>query len=77
MPGCKAYLTTLDLDLGGTVGLSPTLSWSFSFDSAFFAPGNVVAAQAIALFDGSVPLSNGEAGGFLLSNGVLSTTWLQ
>lgn len=74
VPGCRAYVATLDIDLGGSVNTAPTLSWTFPFSNAFFAPGNVVLAQAIALFDGGSPLSNGESGGFLLSNGVQSTT---
>jgi len=74
VPGCKAHIATLDLDVGAVVNTSPTLSWTFPFDSMFFAPGNVVAAQAVALFDGSFPMHNGEAGGFQLSNGVQSTT---
>ena len=77
VPGCNAYLSTLDIDLGGTLNVLPTLTWGFTYSNAFFAPGNVVAAQAVALFDSSFPLLNGEAGGFLLSNGVLSTTELQ
>ena len=77
VPGCSAYVATLDLDLGGTVNVAPTLSWSFPFSNAFFAPGNQIGAQAVALFDPSFPLLNGESGGFLLSNGVLSTTELQ
>jgi len=77
LPGCNAYVLTLDLDLGGQVSLTPTMSWSFNYDNVFFAPGNVVAAQAVALFDSSFPLANGESGGFLLSNAVLSTTYPQ
>ncbi|MBL9079329.1 MAG: hypothetical protein JNL08_17640 [Planctomycetes bacterium] len=74
VPGCNAYIATLDLDLGGQVVLGNTAVWNFTFDSAFFSPGNVIAAQAVALFNPAFPLANGEAGGFLLSNGVLSTT---
>ncbi|MBX3461796.1 MAG: hypothetical protein KF830_01380 [Planctomycetes bacterium] len=77
VPGCKAYVATLDLDLGAGVNVAPTLSWTFDYDSMFFAPGNVIAAQAVALFDAAFPLANGESGGFLLSNGVLSTTYPQ
>jgi hypothetical protein len=77
VPGCNAYIGTLDLDLGAGVNLAPTLSWTFTYDNVFFAPGNVIAAQAVALFDGAFPLLNNESGGFLLSNGVLSTTWPQ
>jgi len=53
------------------------LGTSFTFSNVLFAPRNVVAAQAVALFDGSLPLHNGENGGCLLSNGLLSTTWPQ
>jgi hypothetical protein len=77
VPGCNAYIGTLDLDLGAGVSFAPTLSWTFTYDNVFFAPGNVIAAQAVALFDGAFPLLNNESGGFLLSNGVLSTTWPQ
>jgi hypothetical protein len=48
--------------------------WTFTYDNVFFAPGNVIAAQAVALFDSAFPLPNGEYGGFLFTNGVLSTT---
>jgi len=74
VPGCNAYVATLDLDLGGTLNVAPTLSWNFNYSNAFFAPGNVVTAQAVALFDPAFPLVNGESGGFLLSNGLVSTT---
>ncbi|MBL9079956.1 MAG: hypothetical protein JNL08_20850 [Planctomycetes bacterium] len=77
VPGCSTWIATLDLDLGGTLNVAPTLTWTFAFDSAFFAPGNVIAAQAVALFDPAFPQVNGEAGGFLFSNGVRSTTWPQ
>ena len=71
-------MLTLDIDLGGTLSFGvPTLSWTFNFSNAVFSPGNVIAAQAVALFDPTFPLANGEAGGFILSNGVLSTTELQ
>ena len=72
VPGCNAYILTLDLDLGAQVSVAPTASWSVTFDNVNFAPGNVIAAQAVALFDPSFPLLNGESGGFLLSNGVQS-----
>ncbi len=75
--GCNAYIATLDLDLGGTVNLAPTLSWSFTYDNTFFAPGNLIASQAVALFDPAFPLLNGENGGFLLSNGLLSSIYAQ
>ncbi|MBL9079734.1 MAG: hypothetical protein JNL08_19690 [Planctomycetes bacterium] len=77
VPGCNAYILSLDLDLGAQIGFSPTVSWNLTFSNTFFAPGNVVAAQAVALFDPAFPLPNGEAGGFLLSNGVSSLTQLQ
>ena len=77
VPGCNAYIAALDLDLGGAVNLAPTLSWNFVYDNVLFAPGNVVAAQAVALFDPSFPLANGESGGFLLSNGLLTRVELQ
>ncbi len=73
-PGCNAWILSLDLDLGGQLTLAPVASWNFTFDNTFFAPGNVVAAQAVALYDGSFPLYNGENGGFVTSNAVLSTT---
>ncbi|MBX3461529.1 MAG: hypothetical protein KF830_00015 [Planctomycetes bacterium] len=73
-PGCNAYISTLDLDLGGQVTLAPTASWNFTYDNVGFAPGNVIAAQAICLFDPTFPLPNGQnAFGLTTSNGVLST----
>ena len=72
VPGCNAYILSLDLDLGAQVSVTPSASWNVTFSNAFFTPGNVVAAQAVALFDSSIPLPNGESGGFLLSNGVRS-----
>jgi hypothetical protein len=75
--GCNAYVASLDIDLGGAVNIAPSLSWSFNYSNAFFAPGNVVASQAVALFDPAFPLLNGEAGGFLFSNGLRTTTHLQ
>jgi len=77
VPGCNAYIATLDLDLGGALNIAPTLSWNFTYDNAFFAPGNVIAAQAVALFDPAFPLLNGESGGFVLSNGLLTLPELQ
>ena len=76
VPGCNAWILTLDIDVGGQVTLTPSVSWPFTYSNAFFATGNVVAAQAVALFDPTFPLANGESGGFLLSNGVLSTVGL-
>ncbi len=74
VPGCNAWIVTLDLDLGAQLTFSPTANWSFTYDNTYFAPGNQIAAQAVALFDSGFPLANGESGGFLFSNGVLSTT---
>ncbi|MBL9079909.1 MAG: hypothetical protein JNL08_20615 [Planctomycetes bacterium] len=72
--GCNAYIASLDLDLGAQVTLAPTASWSFTFDNVAFAPGNVIAAQAVALFDPSFPLANGANFGYQFSNGVRSET---
>ena len=77
MPGCKAYIATLDVNIGTALTFAPTSAVPFTFATPYFAPGNVIAAQAVALFDGSFPLANGETGGFVLSNGVKSTTQLQ
>mgnify|MGYP001293351451 CR=1 FL=1 len=75
--GCNLYINSLDLDLGAQVTASPTASWTYTFDNVVFTPGTSVAAQAVALFDPAFPLANGESGGFLFSNGVLSTVELQ
>ncbi|MBX3461991.1 MAG: hypothetical protein KF830_02385 [Planctomycetes bacterium] len=77
VPGCSAYIGTLDLDLGAQVTFANSASWTFTFDNVGFGPGNVIGAQAVALFDGAFPLPNGESGGFLFSNGIVSTTELQ
>ncbi|MBL9079908.1 MAG: hypothetical protein JNL08_20610 [Planctomycetes bacterium] len=77
VPGCNAWILSLDLDLGGQVTFAPTATWNFTFDNVNFAPGNNIAAQAVALFDPAFPLGNGEAGGFLFSNGVLSNVQAQ
>jgi hypothetical protein len=77
MPGCRAFISSLDLGIGLAVTPSPTNSVQFTFAAPFFSPGTTMAAQAVALFDGAFPLMNGESGGFLTSNGVLSTTQLQ
>lgn len=77
VPGCRVYIATLDADIGAAAGATSTLTWTLNFSNVHFAPGNVIAAQALALFDPAVPLLNGEAGGYLVSNGVLSTTQLQ
>jgi hypothetical protein len=77
LPGCRAFVATLDLGIGAAVTVAPTNPVPFTFSAPFFAPGNVIAAQAVALFDPAFPLANGENGGFVLSNGVLSVTQLQ
>ncbi len=74
VPGCNAWILTLDLDLGAQLTFAPTATWMFTYDNVNFAPGNAIAAQAVSLFDGTIPLANGESGGFLFSNAVLSTT---
>jgi hypothetical protein len=76
VPGCSVYLLTLDANIGA-FSSTPTLTWSLTFSTPVFAPGNIVAAQAVALFDPSSPLPNGEQGGYLLSNAVHSTTYAQ
>lgn len=77
VPGCSAYLGSLDIDLGGAVSLSSTITWSLPFSNTIFFPGSKLSAQGVALFDPAFPRLNGENGGFLLSNGVLSTTFTQ
>lgn len=76
-PGCRVHLATLDVNLGTALTLAPTNDVPLLFSLPTFAPGNVIAAQAVALFDPTFPLPNGEAGGLLLSNGVRTTTQLQ
>jgi len=77
VPGCKVYLGSLDLNIGTALTPTPTSTASVTIGAPIFAPGNMFAAQAVALFDTAFPLVNGEVGGFLVSNGVLSTTQLQ
>ncbi|MFY9345808.1 MAG: hypothetical protein WAT39_25175 [Planctomycetota bacterium] len=77
LPGCRAYIGTLDLPLGAAVTLVPTNALPFTFFAPAFAPGAVIAAQAVALFDPAFPLANGASGGFVFSNGVLSVAQLQ
>jgi hypothetical protein len=72
VPGCRAYIGTLDFSFGTALTTVPTNTASFSFFAPAFTPGTTIAAQAVALFDPAFPLLNGESGGFLLSNGVLS-----
>ena len=73
VPGCNAWIGSLDLDLGAQLTPVPTASWTYTFANGTFAPGDAIAAQAVALFDPAFPLGNGESGGFVFSNGVLST----
>jgi hypothetical protein len=77
VPGCRAYIGTLDLSLGAAVTTTPTMSLPFTFFAPVFAPGTTIAAQAVALFDPTFPLANGASGGFVFSNGVLSVAQLQ
>jgi hypothetical protein len=77
IPGCNLYLGSLDLSFGLAVTATPTNVVPVNFSTPTFAPGDVVAAQAIALFDPAFPLLNGESGGFLLSNGILTTSRIQ
>lgn len=76
-PGCRVYLASLDVNLGTALQPTPNSTAQLLFSLPAFAPGNVIAAQAVALFDPTFPLPNGEAGGLLLSNGVRTTTQLQ
>ena len=76
-PGCRAYVGTLDFGFGAALTAVPTNAVPFTFFAPVFAPGTTIAAQAVALFDPAFPLANGEAGGFVLSNGVLSVTQTQ
>lgn len=77
VPGCRAYIGTLDLALGASVTTTPTFALPFTFSAPAFAPGTTIAAQAVALFDPAFPLANGANGGFVFSNGVLSVAQLQ
>ena len=76
-PGCKAYIGTLDLDLGVALTGASASSRSITFSAPVLTPGLVIAAQSVALFDPAFPLLNGEAGGLVVSNGVLSVCQLQ
>jgi hypothetical protein len=76
-PGCNAYIAALDLNISVAPSLTPTATTTVTFSDVFFAPGNVVYAQAVALFDPAFPLPNGQnAFGLTVSNGVMSTTHL-
>lgn len=76
-PGCNLYVLTWDLILGPFVTATPTSSAQFTFSTPLFSPGISIGAQGVALFDTAFPLANGESGGWLFSNGVLSTTYVQ
>jgi len=76
VPGCSSYLASWDVVLGGLT-LTPTSAVPLTFSTPLFAPGNVIGAQAVGIFDAAFPLLNGEAGGFVFSNAVLSTTFVQ
>lgn len=76
-PGCRIYLASLDVGSGGLVTAQPTASLPLTFAAPQFVPGNVLAAQAVALFDPAFPLANGESGGFVVSNGLRSSMQLQ
>jgi len=76
-PGCKLYLGTLDLGLGIAVTATPTNPVQITFSTPTFAPGDVIGAQAVALFDANFPLLNGEASGYLVSNGVRTQVYVQ
>ena len=76
-PGCRAYLGTLDLDLGVTLTFASSVARPITFSVPTLSPGLSIAAQAVALFDPAFPLANGEAGGLVVSNGVLSVCQLQ
>jgi hypothetical protein len=77
VPGCKLYLGSLDLGYGVAVTAVPTNPVLLNYATPIFAPGDKIYVQAVALFDGAFPLANGEAGGYLVSNAVLSTVQLQ
>jgi hypothetical protein len=76
-PGCNLYLASLDVSFGLAVTAVPVNNVPLTFSTPTFAPGDVIGAQAVALFDPAFPLLNGESGGFLLSNGVRSQSWPQ
>ncbi|MEQ1632514.1 MAG: hypothetical protein ABL997_09085 [Planctomycetota bacterium] len=77
LPGCKAYIGTLDLDLGVALTFANSSARSLTFSAPVLTPGLTIAAQAVALFDPAFPLLNGEGGGIVVSNGVLSVCQLQ
>lgn len=72
-PGCDAWIASLDLNVAIAPSLSPTATTVLTFSNLAFAPGDVVYAQAIALFDPAFPLANGQnTFGLTTSNGVRS-----
>ena len=77
VPGCELYLSSLDVNIGGAITATPFNVVPLTFSTPTFAPGNVIGAQAVAFFDTNFPLLNGEAGGFVLSNGIRSITQTQ
>ncbi len=77
LPGCKAYIGTLDLQLGPTVTAVNSSAVPMTFSAPPLPPGLNVGAQAVGLFDPAFPLLNGEGSGILLSNAVLSVCQLQ
>lgn len=77
VPGCRAYIATLDVSSGLVLSSQPTFQMSVYYYTPLIVPGAVIAAQAAAVFDGSFPLPNGEAGGVVVSNGIRSSMQLQ
>ncbi len=77
VPGCKLYLSALDVNIGGAITATPFNTVPLTFSTPTFAPGNVIGAQGVGLYDGSFALPNGESSGFLLSNAVRSITQTQ
>ena len=77
VPGCRAYITTLDVSSGLVFSSQPTVQLSIYYYAPLLVPGAVIAAQAAAAFDGNHPLPNGEAGGVVVSNGIRSSMQLQ
>ncbi len=76
-PGCKAFIGSLDLTLGPAVTAVNTSSVSVTFSAPLLTPGLRIGAQAVGLFDPSFPLLNGDGGGIVVSNAVLSVCQLQ
>jgi hypothetical protein len=73
-PGCNAYIGGLEYNLGTAVTTSPLSTVSITFGNVLLAPGDIIYAQAVALFDPAYPLPNGQnTFGLVVSNGVKST----